>query len=92
MVISTVVALTLSPVMCAKLLKPASHKRKARIFRLINLWLGKGNRFYGRAIGRTLAHPRRMYLTFALAIAFIYMMNELMPRSFMSQEDQGISP
>lgn len=88
-VISTVVALTLSPVMCAKLLKPASHKRKARIFRLINLWLGKGNRFYGRAIGRTLAHPRRMYLTFALALAFIYMMNELMPRSFMSQEDQG---
>lgn len=46
-VISTVVALTLSPVMCAKLLKPASHKRKARIFRLINLWLGKGNRFTG---------------------------------------------
>lgn len=88
-VISTIVALTLSPVMCATLLKPASHKRKARIFRYINLRLGKGNRYYGRAIRRVLVHPRRMYLAFALTLAFIYMMNEMMPRSFMSQEDQG---
>ncbi len=88
-VISTIVALTLSPVMCVKILKPASHKRKAKIFRLINVWLGRGNRFYGRTILRALSHPRRMYLAFALALAFIYMMNGLMPRSFMSQEDQG---
>jgi RND transporter, HAE1 family len=88
-VISTIVALTLSPVMCAKLLKPASHKKKAKIFRLINLWLGKGNRFYGRAIARTLVHPKRMYAAFGLALVFIYIMNAFMPTSFMSQEDQG---
>ncbi len=88
-VISTIVALTLTPVMCSKLLKPETKKKKAKIFRLINDWLSRGNSFYGRAITRTLGHPRRMYVAFALALVFIYLMNSLMPRSFMSQEDQG---
>ena len=88
-IISTVVALTLSPVMCAKLLRPATRRKKAKIFRLINIWLGRGNRFYGRNIMRVLSHPKRMYAAFGLALVFIYMMNSLMPRSFMSQEDQG---
>ncbi len=88
-IISTIVALTLSPVMCAKILKPASGRKKARVFRLINMWLGRGNRFYGRSIQRAVSHPRRMYAAFGLALVFIWMMNSLMPRSFMSQEDQG---
>ncbi|MDE6431206.1 MAG: efflux RND transporter permease subunit, partial [Duncaniella sp.] len=88
-IISTIVALTLSPVMCAKLLRPAVRRKKAKIFRLINIWLGRGNKFYGRTIVRVLSHPRRMYVAFGLALVFIYMMNSLMPRSFMSQEDQG---
>ena len=88
-VISTIVALTLSPVMCAALLRPDSGKRKARAFRLINWWLARGNRFYSRTIRRTVNHPKRMYTAFGLALVFIYMMNALMPQSFMSQEDQG---
>ncbi|MDE6496286.1 MAG: efflux RND transporter permease subunit [Duncaniella sp.] len=88
-IISTIVALTLSPVMCAKILKPASGRKKARVFRLINMWLGRGNRFYGRSIQRAISHPRRMYAAFGLALVFIWLMNSLMPRSFMSQEDQG---
>lgn len=88
-IISTIVALTLSPVMCAKLLKPASKKKKAKVFRLINVWLGRGNRTYGNAIRRVVNNPKRMYVAFGLVLVFIYMMNALMPRSFMSQEDQG---
>ncbi len=88
-VISTIVALTLTPVMCSKLLRPASKKKKAKLFRLINLWLNRGNRVYARAIRGSLHHKRRMYLAFALALVFIYLMNRLLPQSFMSQEDQG---
>jgi len=88
-IISTIVALTLSPVMCAKLLKPGKKQKKAKFFRLINLWLSKGNRVYGRTILRILNHPKRMYAAFGLALVFIFMMNSLMPKSFMSQEDQG---
>ena len=48
-VISTIVALTLSPVMCSLFLKPGSG-RKNRFFRRINFGLATGNRFYGRMI------------------------------------------
>lgn len=88
-VISTVVALTLSPVMCARLLKPEKHRRKARVFRLINYWLNRGNSFYGKQIRRVVRNPRRMYVAFALVFAFIWVMNSVVPTSFMSQEDQG---
>lgn len=88
-IISTIVALTLSPVMCAKLLKPGRRNKKARIFRLIDIRLNKGNRKYGQLISKALNHPKRMYTSFGLALVFIYLMNSMMPQSFMSQEDQG---
>jgi len=88
-VISTVVALTLSPVMCAKLLRPSYRRRKKRVFRLINYWLNRGNSFYGRQIRLVMRHPRRMYVAFGMILVFIWFMNRIMPSSFMSQEDQG---
>lgn len=88
-IISTVVALTLSPVMCAGLLRPESHRRKPRFFRLINYWLSRGNNFYCRTIRRTLNAPRRMYAAFGIALVLIYVFNATLPQSFMSAEDQG---
>ncbi|ROT04735.1 efflux RND transporter permease subunit [Muribaculaceae bacterium Isolate-037 (Harlan)] len=88
-IISTMVALTLSPVMCAKLLRPETKKKRAKLFRLINIWLGKGNRFYCGMIRKGLARPKTMVAIYVGAIILICVMNYLMPRSFMSQEDQG---
>lgn len=88
-IISTIVALTLTPVMCSKLLRPASRKKKNKVFRYINLWLNKGNNIYGQMVLRTIRHPRRMFAAFGLALVFIYLMNSFTPTSFMSQEDQG---
>ncbi|MDE6225412.1 MAG: efflux RND transporter permease subunit, partial [Muribaculaceae bacterium] len=88
-IISTIVALTLSPVMCAHLLKPETGKKKNRFFRRINYILARGNRAYGRLIKRVINRPKRMYAAFGLALVFIWFMNSVMPQSFMSQEDQG---
>lgn len=88
-IISTIVALTLTPVMCSKLLRPASRKKKNKVFRYINLWLNKGNNIYGKTVLRTIRNPKRMFAAFGLALVFIYLMNRVMPTSFMSQEDQG---
>ena len=88
-IISTVVALTLSPVMCAYLLKPDRGGRKKRFFRYINFGLAKGNKLYGRMIGRALAHSRRMFAAFGVVLIGIWLMNKLVPESFMPQEDQG---
>ena len=88
-IISTIVALTLSPVMCAKFLKPDSGKRKNKLFRSINYALLRSNRFYGGLVRWTFRHSRRMLAAFGLVLVAIYVMNRLVPQSFMPQEDQG---
>ncbi|WP_295915215.1 efflux RND transporter permease subunit [uncultured Alistipes sp.] len=88
-IISTVVALTLSPVMCSLFLRPGSEGKKNRFFRRINLGLATGNKFYGRMIQGALKHSRRMFAAFGIVLIGIWLMNRLVPQSFMPQEDQG---
>ena len=88
-VISTVVALTLSPVMCALFLRPEGEGKKNRFFRRSNLTLATGNKFYGRMIQGALKHSRRMFAAFGIVLIGIWLMNRLVPQSFMPQEDQG---
>ena len=88
-IISTVVALTLSPLMCSLFLRPESGEKKNKIFRYINYFLARGNRFYGQSIVRALSHSRRMFAAFGIVLIGIWLMNRLVPQSFMPQEDQG---
>lgn len=88
-IISTIVALTLSPVMCSLLLKPDNGKKKNIVFRYINIWLAKGTNIYEKLIRKSLANPRRMFLVFALTILGIWGISSLVPTSFIPQEDQG---
>lgn len=87
--ISTLVALTLSPAMCALLLKPDSGKKKNKLFRYINLWLARGNRLYEKLIRKGLKHARRVVAAFGISLIVIWLLNEIVPQSFMPQEDQG---
>lgn len=87
--ISTLVALTLSPAMCALLLKPDSSKKKNKLFRYINLWLARGNRLYEKLIRKGLKHARRVVAAFGISLIAIWVLNEIVPQSFMPQEDQG---
>ena len=65
--ISTFVALTLSPALCALILRPDSGKRKNRLFRRINIWLGSGTKFYERMIRGGVRHSKRMLALFGLS-------------------------
>lgn len=87
-IISTIVALTLSPVMCVIFLRP-EKRRKNRFFRKINIWLAKGNKFYSRNVIRGLTRSKRMIAAFGLVLILIWLMNRLLPQSFIPQEDQG---
>lgn len=87
--ISTLVALTLSPAMCALLLKPDSGKKKNKLFRYINLWLARGNRLYEKLIRKGLKHARRVVAAFGISLIAIWLLNEIVPQSFIPQEDQG---
>ena len=87
--ISTVVALTLSPVMCSLILKPSDGKKKNIVFRKINEWLSIGNNKYVAAIRKIVKHPRRILSGFGVMLILILLVNRLIPTSFMPIEDQG---
>ncbi len=88
-IISTVVALTLSPAMCAIFLRPVENKKKNIVFRKINLWLYKGNRKYVGIISRIVNRPRRILAGFGMVFVFIFVLNKIVPTGFIPQEDQG---
>lgn len=88
--ISTVVALTLSPVMCSLILKPRDpNKPKNRVFNWINKWLNIGNNKYVIYIKHVIKHPRRVMVGFGMVLIFIYVFNKVVPTSFLPVEDQG---
>ena len=87
--LSTVVALTLSPVMCSLILKPDSGKKKNIVFRKINEWLNLGNHKYVAVINRVIRNPRRLMSAFGLVLVAIFIIHRLVPTSFLPTEDQG---
>lgn len=91
-IISTVIALTLSPVMCSKFLKPKSEtegKKKNIVFRYINKWLAAGEKLYAGLIRKSLNHSKWIFMAFGAAILAVWGLNKLTPQSFIPQEDQG---
>ena len=88
--LSTVVALTLSPVMCSLILKPEDpNKKKNIIFRRINKWLAIGNHKYVGLIKHIVKHPRRVLSTFGMVLIAILLIHRIIPTSFLPIEDQG---
>lgn len=88
--LSTVVALTLSPVMCSLILKPEDpNKKKNIVFRRINEWLAIGNHKYVGLIKHIVKHPRQVLSTFGMVLIAILLIHRIIPTSFLPIEDQG---
>ena len=88
--LSTIVALTLSPVMCSLILKPENpDKPKNKLFTRINHWLNVGNGKYIAIIRNMVKHPRRVIIGFGMVIVFIFVFHKVIPTSFLPIEDQG---
>lgn len=94
-VISAIVALTLTPVLCAMLLKNnhGKAKKKSIIDKFI-AWFNKGfERLTGRYVNLLNKIAARRIITFGMLIAFcagIYFTNEVLPAGFIPNEDQGM--
>lgn len=92
-IISAVVALTLTPVLCAMLMRPHQGARKRSIMdRVIDGF----NRWFERLTGRYVAVLNRIVarriLTFGLLGGFcaaIYLTDRVLPAGFIPSEDQG---
>jgi HAE1 family hydrophobic/amphiphilic exporter-1 len=93
-VISAIVALTLTPVLCAMLLKNNHGKiKKSPVDKFIN-WFNKGfERLTGTYVAILNKIVARRIVTFGILIAFcagIYFTNKVLPAGFIPNEDQGM--
>ncbi|MFH6786929.1 MULTISPECIES: efflux RND transporter permease subunit [Methylobacterium] len=90
-VISGVVSLTLTPMMCARLLKPepADH-RPGRFYRWSEAGFEALTRLYMRGVDGVLAHRRATLAVFALTAAATAWCYAAVPKGFIPEQDTGL--
>jgi multidrug efflux pump len=96
---SALLALTLTPALCATLLKPHTQEREAaasrwtrfahRGFARFNGWFDRTTDRYQAGVGRILARPIRFLAIFGLLIIVTLLLFSRLPGSFLPAEDQG---
>lgn len=93
MVLSVFVALTLTPALCAAILKPA-HKgelsEQRGFFGWFNRFMHKSTGGYVNSVNGTLKRPIRMMLVYAGMVAVLVFLYARLPASFLPSEDQGV--
>jgi HAE1 family hydrophobic/amphiphilic exporter-1 len=99
MLLSVAVALILTPVLCASLLKPvaAGHEpaENAIFFlRPFLLWFERSflrtRSFFLKIVGATLVRKKRYLLVFVVIVALMALLLFRMPTAYLPDEDQGI--
>jgi multidrug efflux pump len=96
---SALLALTLTPALCATLLKaeaPVGSTSGNRVSRLADRFFGGFNRWFARTtdryqgvVGRLLLRPLRVLAVFGALVAITLLLFQRLPGSFLPTEDQG---
>ncbi|MGE0081222.1 MAG: efflux RND transporter permease subunit [Thiohalomonadaceae bacterium] len=87
-VISGIVALTLTPALCALILKP--NHEESRLFRPFNRGFAWLTNLYTRTVEAILHHPYLGTAVFVTVIAAVVVLFRIVPTSFVPPEDQGV--
>jgi multidrug efflux pump len=96
MILSVILAMTLTPALCATLLKPVAKGHSAgesgwfkRPFRVFNNWFDNRRTQYEGIVGASFGKPVRylvIYGTIVVCMVFLFLR---LPTSFLPDEDQG---
>ncbi|MGE4158985.1 MAG: efflux RND transporter permease subunit [Planctomycetota bacterium] len=89
MALSVVVALVLSPSLCATILQPAGHSHEAGIWGLFNRFFDSGRDLYVWGAGAMARRLVRFTLVYGLLVGGLAYLFVRMPTSFLPDEDQG---
>ena len=89
MVLSVLVALILTPVLCATLLKPTHDKPKNKFFTTFNTLFDKLLVSYKGSVSGALLRPIRFVLIYVVLFGGAAYLYNAIPSSFLPSEDQG---
>ena len=87
--VSGLVSLTLTPMLCSRYLRHTSSEEHGRIFRAFERffeWLLSG---YEKSLHTTMAHPRLVILGFVLSVVFSGVLFVHTPKGFLPSGDSG---
>ncbi|WP_275626798.1 efflux RND transporter permease subunit [Pseudomonas sp. 273] len=92
MALSVLVAMTLTPALCATVLKPGkAHGGERRgFFGGFNRTFERGSQSYRRGVRAVLARPLRALLVYALVLGGVALLFHKLPTAFLPDEDQGM--
>ncbi|OTA18406.1 multidrug efflux protein [Xenorhabdus vietnamensis] len=93
MILSVLVALILTPALCATMLKPVakgSHGTHTGFFGWFNRLFEKSTHHYTDSIGRMLRGTGRYLVIYVILIAGMGWIFKNLPSSFLPEEDQGV--
>ena len=91
MALSVLVALTLTPALCATILKnDHSHSQRRGLVRLFNAGFDATTRGYGGLVARVIRRPVLMLVLFGLLVAGMVTLFQRTPTAFLPDEDQGV--
>lgn len=88
-VLSGVVALTLTPALCAVLLKKTPEETDNRFYNSFNHGFGKLTYKYVGAAGRMIDRPKLWLTVFVGLVAILVVLWKVVPSSFLPTEDKG---
>jgi hydrophobe/amphiphile efflux-1 (HAE1) family protein len=88
-VLSGIVALTLTPSLCAMLLKESNVVHTTGFFGLFNRGFSRVTGGYVGAVGRVLARPRIWLGVFAVLVSLAVVLWKRVPTAFIPTEDKG---
>jgi len=96
MILSVLLAMTLTPALCATLLKPVAKGHLPGesgwfkgFFRVFNHWFNRGRTKYETIVGSSFSKPVRYLVVYgAIVVCMVFLFLRL-PTSFLPDEDQG---
>ncbi len=93
MTLSVLVALILTPALCASLLKPipkGHHEKKTGFFGGFNRLFNRGRDSYQKGVRYVILRTGRALVVYAAIIGAVALLFVQLPTSFLPEEDQGI--
>ena len=88
-VISGLVALTLTPALCATLLRHSAAETTNPFFRAFNRWFDGTRHRYLRAAGWMVGSPRAGFAMFLVMVVLVGVLFKRVPGAFVPSEDKG---
>lgn len=85
-IISGITALTLSPLMCAKLLKQKNN----HLFPQIDIFLNKLAEIYSRLLQKIFSHNKLIIIIATISFSLMFIMFKLLPQELTPKEDRGV--